>query len=219
MANNQGIGKIIEKILDKKKLSVREFELKIGVSNGTIGKAIQRNGSIGFDKIQKTIEIFPDLNPSWLLTGEGEMLKSELHLESSDKIIPFGLKETQVLRIKALAGIPGLSWEEVSKSEVQLLPGYSFRMQLMVRIEGDSMSPAYNDGDVVLISPVLADEVIDRKVYVLHTEEGTLIKRLVVDRKRKVYMLVSDNPYYLPMALDEGQIHGFFRVLCRCVFE
>lgn len=58
--------------IKSKKLSQRKFEKAVGLSNGYVNN-ISKN--IGAEKLQNIISIFPDLNTTWLLTGEGEMLK------------------------------------------------------------------------------------------------------------------------------------------------
>lgn len=54
--------------------SVRTFEIKCGLIVGYIN-AIRK--SISPDKIQSIVSHYPQLNIDWLLTGHGEMLKSE----------------------------------------------------------------------------------------------------------------------------------------------
>lgn len=57
-----------------KRISARKFSISIGVSPGyvnSISKSIQP------DKLNRITVQYPDLNPEWLLTGEGEMLKAE----------------------------------------------------------------------------------------------------------------------------------------------
>lgn len=64
-------------------ITVAQFERDCGLSNGyvrNISKSIQP------DKTQKISNAFPDLNTGWLLTGEGEMLKSEKIQTSSEEI-------------------------------------------------------------------------------------------------------------------------------------
>lgn len=56
-----------------KDISIREFERKIGVSNGYI-KSLRKSPTA--DKLSSIIHAFPDLNREWLLTGDGEMLNA-----------------------------------------------------------------------------------------------------------------------------------------------
>ena len=58
----------------KKGLSQKRFEQAVGLSNGYIN---QLRHSPSATKLQRIIDAFPDLNDKWLLTGQGEMLKTE----------------------------------------------------------------------------------------------------------------------------------------------
>ncbi|WP_205727647.1 hypothetical protein [Flavobacterium crocinum] len=46
-----------------------------GLSIGQIGKAISNNSGINSTSIEKILYAYPEINPEWLLTGKGEMLK------------------------------------------------------------------------------------------------------------------------------------------------
>lgn len=59
--------------LKSETVSQRAFEIKVGLSNGYVNNI---RVSIQPDKVQKIALSYPQLNTGWLLTGEGEMLKS-----------------------------------------------------------------------------------------------------------------------------------------------
>lgn len=63
------------KFLEVKKISKSEFGRRIGVSSAYITSMRQ---SMQPDKVQRIALEFPDLNTTWLLTGEGPMLKDTL---------------------------------------------------------------------------------------------------------------------------------------------
>ena len=58
------------------KLSITAFEDSINVANGYVNSISK---SVGVDKIELILENYPKLNLEWLLTGQGEMLKSAPH--------------------------------------------------------------------------------------------------------------------------------------------
>ncbi len=62
--------------LNKKGISIRALEQQIGCSNGVISRSINKGTDISSQWVSKIIEIYPDLNPTWLLLGKGEMLLS-----------------------------------------------------------------------------------------------------------------------------------------------
>ncbi|ELR69180.1 hypothetical protein C900_05376 [Fulvivirga imtechensis AK7] len=57
-------------------LKPTSFEGLVGLSHGSIGKALKSKSSIGTDKLEKIFSEYPDLNPTWLFKGSGEMLLS-----------------------------------------------------------------------------------------------------------------------------------------------
>ena len=72
---------IIERIgefIKAKDISIRAFELSIGASNGSIGRAIAKNKDIGISWLSIIIDKYPDLNTDWLLTGRGEIFATKI---------------------------------------------------------------------------------------------------------------------------------------------
>lgn len=70
--------KIIDRILlfiQHKNLSMRMFDKSISVGNGYTSKQSKSKASVGSDVLERIIDTYPDLNPMWLLTGEGEMIR------------------------------------------------------------------------------------------------------------------------------------------------
>jgi hypothetical protein len=62
----------IKKIIEYKNISTRKFCIEIGVANGFFDKV----KDVGSKKILKILYKYPEINPEWLLTGAGEMLRS-----------------------------------------------------------------------------------------------------------------------------------------------
>ena len=62
-------------------LSARQFDLSIGAANGYTLRMKKNRASIGSDVIENIVRTYPQLNVSWLITGEGEMLKSKGPIE------------------------------------------------------------------------------------------------------------------------------------------
>ena len=63
------------------KLSKRKFQERIGVSNSYIQNISE---SIGADVMNRISIQFPELNTGWLLTGDGEMLRSTITQKVGD---------------------------------------------------------------------------------------------------------------------------------------
>lgn len=67
----------ILQFIENKGISKRKFDEKISQSDGYIGKQIRNDASIGSEVLEKICNLFPELNPTWLLTGKGHMMQEE----------------------------------------------------------------------------------------------------------------------------------------------
>jgi len=65
----------IKEYIDFKGISIAAFERSVGFSNSSFSSQYKNNKSIGSDKIENIIKVYPEINPVWLLTGEGSMIK------------------------------------------------------------------------------------------------------------------------------------------------
>ena len=54
---------------------MRQFDLSVSASDGYIQRTYKNGSSVGSDLIEKILATYTDLNPYWLITGEGEMLR------------------------------------------------------------------------------------------------------------------------------------------------
>lgn len=188
-----------------KGISQRSFERNVGVSNGFVNNILR---TIGADKLQKILYAYPEINQTWLLTGEGPMLN-----EDSDSTPETDTHETRpripdYVTAGSLAGF----LDSVRESDceripvVKALPPYDFTMI----IKGDSMEPKYEGGDEIAIREV--NSFIEwGKTYVLATRDGMVIKRLydAGDSLR----CVSFNPDYPDFDVAKSEVVKIFKVV------
>jgi len=59
-----------------KGLNDNQVSLQLGLSNGVIGKSRKDGRDISRRVLEQIEKYYPDLNISWIYTGEGEMLKN-----------------------------------------------------------------------------------------------------------------------------------------------
>lgn len=72
--NNMTLKDRLIQIAESHGLTIAEFERTAGLSNGYMKNF---KGSLGSNKMEYLLRAFPDINPTWLLMGEGEMSKKE----------------------------------------------------------------------------------------------------------------------------------------------
>lgn len=141
------------------------------------------------------------LNLTWALTGQGYQWDSGntthgVGEPSPDDSTVF-VASVRGARLSAGNGHLVIDHEEIDRS-------HAFRRDYMVRrglnpercklfrVEGDSMSPTLNSGDIVMLN--MADrDVVSGKIYGLIAEDGIRIKRLI-RRIDGVIEMRSDSP-------------------------
>ncbi|HVS92445.1 MAG TPA: hypothetical protein VHE59_10450 [Mucilaginibacter sp.] len=67
----------LKQFIDSQPFSMSSFEKHVGFSNGSLSSQIKNNKTIGVDKLEHILKLFPNLSSDWLLKGEGEMLRSD----------------------------------------------------------------------------------------------------------------------------------------------
>lgn len=65
----------LKQYIDFKGIAVSSAERDIGVSNATLSKPFKSKTTIKTDTLEKFLIHYNDINPIWLLTGEGDMIK------------------------------------------------------------------------------------------------------------------------------------------------
>lgn len=108
----------IRQIAEYYGISIRQFEQKISVSDGLIHKALARKSGLKQDTLAKILDIFPQINPDWLISGKGEMLRGSDREKPSDTTVSILLQ-----RIEDLARENGSLQAQIDeyKKEIALL--------------------------------------------------------------------------------------------------
>lgn len=191
-------GRLIQYI-KYKGISQRKFENVIEVSNGFINNISK---SIGADKLNRISIQYPELNTSWLLTGQGEMIRKE---ETKENIgIPF------YSDLPVSAGKLDVITADASPSGYVDLPG--LRARALFPVVGCSMKPDINPGDVIGIDVVKNPNNIDPdKVYLIITTDQRMIKHLEPDPQDDE-ILWGVSPNYHKIKIYKSEIKYIYQV-------
>ena len=83
----------VKKIIELKNISISRLEAEIGMSNSSLRKTLKKGKGMNTDTLEKILMKFPDVNPQWLILGEGEMLLSPLKINYTPGIMNLTLNE------------------------------------------------------------------------------------------------------------------------------
>lgn len=190
------------------------FANKIDVPQASIASLFMRGKTISSQVLARISRTFPQVNIEWLITGEGEMLKTDQHTIQAPTLKEEG---TPLLPVEAWGGsLTGSSIailaEQCKKYNVPIS-----NIDYLIPIAGDSMMPDYCPGDVVAIKKVNEKAFIEwGKVYVLDTCNGVVIKEVQPSENDGCITCISRNTpsKYKPFEinLNPEDFYGMYAV-------
>ena len=174
------------------------FTEKIGVRQNTFSQYMNGKRSLSLDVVVKVAMTYPDVNVDWLITGEGEMLKSN---KSVSVFLPEDLPKQVGKLYRApvyesypvSAGNMGLSAVRDEKPD-----GYAYTAMpgvVFFPVVGCSFEPIIKAGHYIGTVKVDSwDRVDTEKIYFILTREERMIKRLRIDKSdNNILWCVSPN--------------------------
>ena len=226
----------LAEFLKYKGTSQRKFEISVGLSNGYVNNIRQ---SIQPEKIKNIAQVYPDLNTGWLLTGEGEMLKTQGEtirgvmlgvVNDKSEIIDEAKKNIQELReqanintvpllpISAQAGTLNDFIVSIKNIDVERIISPIKSADYAITVTGDSMAPEYSNGSQILIKKINENSFIEwGKVYVLDTTNGVVLKIINQCKEQPDCLLCTsinaDQDRYAPFNVPKYDILGMYRVM------
>lgn len=212
----------VKAIIEEYGLSKSAFAKRIGMEQTTVNNQLLGKRGVSFDLARKTLSAFPDISPGWLLTGEGEMLKSENAGSSTkradDDIGKFDERYiTYLLPLSAMGGsLVGFQDKGVKLYQCERIISPIKDVDFAITVYGDSMAPEYPSGSMILIKKIDPSIFIDwGKVYVLDTLNGAIVKKLHRCEEEGWVTCHSINPApkYADFNVRLSDIRGIYRVL------
>ena len=205
---------IINNILEYSGLNPKSFSEKIGLDRPQAIYDIQKGKTknISPNMADKIVSAFPEINRTWLLTGEGEMLK-----EGAGRVPR--TQETQGTPVYNIDVVCGREGRDLMFADERIigyvdLPGIS-RSSHIIEASGDSMAPRINSGDRIVVREIETwDFFVFGQAYVVITDEYRLLKyvRKHPERPNEYVLLRSENPAYDDIELPIAAIRKLFVV-------
>ncbi len=139
-----GLKERLLQFIDNKGLTVQEFELRTGLSNGAVSKMGDNTRMATLDKISI---VFPDLDIDWLRTGKREdVVKTSI---SYTKGRPY-------YNVDFIGGFDLVANDQTITPEYYIdFPPYNKDGIIWCNITGRSMEPQIGHGDIIALKEVI----------------------------------------------------------------
>lgn len=197
------------------------------MSNASFGKSYKNGGAIGSDKIENILSVYPDINPSWLLTGSGKMLKSEEIAETDNKkkkekeIFPEAnckCEGAPYYNVDFIGGFDLVLNDQSRNPDYYInFPPYNKEGVVWCNITGHSMEPELNNGDFIamkeMYSPI--EYLPAGEIYGIITDDYRTIKRIRMSEREGFVRLIPTNkgPEYAEQEIPVDMIRKVYAVL------
>jgi len=157
------ISQRVSAIIEYYSLTISSLEKTINVSNNSIGTAIRRGADFKTEVLNKILHNFPEINPTWLLTGYGKMLESEGGEQKSKsrnqeaKDLDNDFIELPYVSLAARATFSA-SCDTIHEPQetynTYRNTTFDYNNVKVLEVNGDSMEPTLVSGEKVLIREV-----------------------------------------------------------------
>lgn len=217
----------LKDIADHEGITIGALERAIGASKGVISRAIANGTDIQSKWIQAIVENYPQYSPAWLLTGEGDMLKTKRSADSDSTLHESKIAKKEVISqetrpripFDAAAGSLSIALGSVSESDCERLPLIPIlpRYDFTIIARGESMEPQYMSGDELACLFIKESSFIQwGRTHVLDTAQGIVVKR-IYDHGTSI-TCKSNNPDYPDFDIPKEDIYrialvvGYLRI-------
>lgn len=176
----------VDKYCKYKSISVRNFSSRIGASNGYFKDTLR---SISLEYRANIANEFPDLNISWLVLGEGHMLNHSQGIVA--EVSPKYYTAHTPVRLVTSEARAGYSDSYYSDEYLKDMPTVLIETDkehkgryLAFEVNGDSMEPEYNTGDIVICREIPRDywksklHIGDWDFVIAHGTKGIRLKEI-----------------------------------------
>lgn len=201
--------------LDKKGVSPYEFYRVSGVTRGVLSQ----NNGISEDNLARFLAYASDVNPSWLLTGKGEMIKPVI--EDGFENLPSVNQDCQgspYYNVDFIGGFDALMNDQTINPDFYInYPPYNKEGVVWVNLTGRSMEPELSQGDIIALKPVTTpiEYLPFGEIYAIVTDEYRTVKRIRLSERPGYIWLIPSNtaPEYQEQEIPIDMITKVYAVL------
>lgn len=181
-----------------------KFYQETGITRGVL----TQNNGMSEENTTKFLAYYKDVNPEWLLTGKGDMLKDNNIIKSYLKPD----KQERQLPLIPIEAIAGFGAGEFTIMEHDVLEYYKIpefsSADFLIPVKGSSMQPKYYGGDILACRLITSWDYFQYGVPHVITlrDRGTVVKRIQKGINDQEYDLISDNEKYQPFTIKRDDL-------------
>ena len=182
-----------DKYMKYKGLNDNKVTNSLGLSVGTLGKSRKENRDLSDRNIESILKFYTDLNRTWLLTGEGEML-----VQKKEESLP--IPKTSYTTGRPYYNVDFIGGFDLIINDQTIIPEYNIDFApynqdgvFWCNITGHSMEPKVSHGDIIAIK-----EVSDWQSYLTMGE---------------IYAIVTTNELRTVKIVRKGASDDVFRLI------
>lgn len=192
-----------------------EFYKITGVTRGVLGQ----NNGISEENLSRFLDYYKDVNPEWLLTGNGSMLRADQSgtvpniqvIHQSKSIEPRSDQSIPLYNVSAAANLQTLFCSDTQDVLGRISIPDSPRCDGAVYVTGDSMYPLLKSGDIIAYKQLYnPDNMTFGEMYMIQYtidgDQSLVIKYIQPAGNDNYVRLVSFNEHHAPKDIPRSAI-------------
>ena len=205
--------KCVEYLIESRKLrNQAELVRSMGLSKGYVSQLMSGKREPSETIVSNLCARFPELNPQWIQTGDGEMLQDVGPRPGDEFVEP---NTVPLLPIFAQAGHLTEWSEGVDESKCERVISPVKGIDMAIHIYGESMSPDIPNGSVCYVRRVTGKVIDYGRAYILDTVDGPVVKYLRPgsDDDHILCQSANSDPKFASYEVEKSDILGMYRVV------
>ena len=209
----------IQQIAQHEGITIGAMERSIGASKGVLSRAIANGTDIQAKWIEAIVENYPHYSEGWLLTGNGDMLKSSAPSSaptiSAQPTLSFTPDVgTPYYDVDFLGGFDEIFNSQASVPATNIIIKGFEKADLWCNVTGHSMEPRINHGDIIALHRCAIEDIQYGEIYaiVLDTIRTIKIIRKASDPNHLRFIPINTQDYD-EQEFDKSRITHVFEVV------
>lgn len=205
MTNKYNNWERLEQVIAYTKLSAHGFAMSIGLTRSENIYHIKRgNFGISEDFAERIVQHYPEINPTWLLSGVGNMLRET---ESTATIVPFYEGDIEQI-LKSYGNMP--------PSGTHQLP-YQCDCDIVLRTSSKAMVQPGTAATDLFLKHYAVKDIVQGNEYILRMDNTVLWRKVrsVKDSPDLWRLVAFDRVAYPDTFINKSDIRDAWRVIAR----